>query len=41
MHYGVGIVKNLALAYEKLGASFKIVKSVLIVKVSCDEHKKQ
>lgn len=34
-----GHCKKLAPEYEKLGASFKKVKSVLIAKVDCDEHK--
>ncbi|KAL0375815.1 UNVERIFIED_CONTAM: protein disulfide-isomerase like 2-1 [Sesamum calycinum] len=34
-----GHCKKLAPEYEKLGASFKKAKSVLIGKVDCDEHK--
>ncbi|KAL3638259.1 hypothetical protein CASFOL_017630 [Castilleja foliolosa] len=34
-----GHCKKLAPEYEKLGASFKKAKSVLIAKVDCDEHK--
>ena len=34
-----GHCKKLAPEYEKLGSSFKKVKSVLIGKVDCDEHK--
>ncbi|KAK4476726.1 hypothetical protein RD792_015886 [Penstemon davidsonii] len=34
-----GHCKKLAPEYEKLGASFKKTKSVLIGKVDCDEHK--
>lgn len=34
-----GHCKKLAPEYEKLGASFKKVKSVLIAKVDCDDHK--
>ena len=34
-----GHCKKLALEYEKLGASFKKAKSVLIGKVDYDEHK--
>ncbi|KAJ9538269.1 hypothetical protein OSB04_031002 [Centaurea solstitialis] len=34
-----GHCKKLAPEYEKLGASFKKSKSVLIAKVDCDEHK--
>ncbi|CAK9139128.1 unnamed protein product [Ilex paraguariensis] len=34
-----GHCKKLAPDYEKLGASFKKAKSVLIGKVDCDEHK--
>ncbi|RDY09384.1 hypothetical protein CR513_06247 [Mucuna pruriens] len=34
-----GHCKRLAPEYEQLGASFKKVKSVLIAKVDCDEHK--
>ncbi|KAL6139168.1 hypothetical protein ACLB2K_064445 [Fragaria x ananassa] len=34
-----GHCKKLAPEYEKLGASFKNAKSVLIAKVDCDEHK--
>ncbi|KAK3164319.1 hypothetical protein QOZ80_1AG0015970 [Eleusine coracana subsp. coracana] len=34
-----GHCKKLAPEYERLGASFKKAKSVLIAKVDCDEHK--
>ncbi|WZY82485.1 protein disulfide-isomerase like 2-1 [Brassica napus] len=34
-----GHCKKLAPEYEKLGASFKKAKSILIAKVDCDEHK--
>ncbi|XP_060167269.1 probable protein disulfide-isomerase A6 [Lycium barbarum] len=34
-----GHCKKLAPEYEKLGASFKKAKSVVIAKVDCDEHK--
>ncbi|KAM0867055.1 hypothetical protein ACQ4PT_042241 [Festuca glaucescens] len=34
-----GHFKKLAPEYEKLGASFKKAKSVMIAKVDCDEHK--
>ena len=34
-----GHCKKLAPEYEKLGASFKKTKSVMIAKVDCDEHK--
>ncbi|CAN6349770.1 unnamed protein product [Urochloa humidicola] len=34
-----GHCKKLAPEYEKLGASFRKAKSVLIAKVDCDEHK--
>jgi len=38
-HCWCGHCKKLAPEYEKLGASFKKSKSVLIAQVDCDEHK--